>query len=111
MFEAQLANYQDLAARLESFSEEDIKSFENFTPEQIDAYLWLKNMSAEELEKVVREQHPPGEAAHQPGYWEDSAYNHPSQPVVGISWFEAKAYCAWLSAQTGEQYGLPSEVE
>ncbi len=44
-------------------------------------------------------------------YWDDSRFNHPAQPVVGVSWFEARAYCAWLSAQTGQAYRLPSEVE
>jgi formylglycine-generating enzyme required for sulfatase activity len=33
------------------------------------------------------------------------------QPVVGIGWHEARAYCAWLSVQTGQSYRLPSEVE
>ncbi|NTW03437.1 MAG: formylglycine-generating enzyme family protein [Oscillochloris sp.] len=34
-----------------------------------------------------------------PWYWFDPEYNQPGQPVVGISWWEAAAYCAWLSAQ------------
>jgi formylglycine-generating enzyme required for sulfatase activity len=35
----------------------------------------------------------------------------PAQPVVGICWYEARAYCSWLSAQTGQMLALPSEVE
>jgi formylglycine-generating enzyme required for sulfatase activity len=31
--------------------------------------------------------------------------------VVGICWFEARAYCAWLSAQTGQTFRLPTEAE
>ncbi|MEZ4984592.1 MAG: SUMF1/EgtB/PvdO family nonheme iron enzyme [Saprospiraceae bacterium] len=31
--------------------------------------------------------------------------------MVGISWHDAVAYCAWLSAQTGHTYRLPSEAE
>jgi formylglycine-generating enzyme required for sulfatase activity len=31
--------------------------------------------------------------------------------VVGICWSEARAYCAWLSAQTGQTFRLPSEAE
>ena len=31
--------------------------------------------------------------------------------VVGICWFEAQAYCAWLSAQTGQPLRLPTEAE
>jgi formylglycine-generating enzyme required for sulfatase activity len=33
------------------------------------------------------------------------------EPVVGVSWEDAKAYCAWLAEQTGEPYRLPSEAE
>jgi formylglycine-generating enzyme required for sulfatase activity len=45
------------------------------------------------------------------GYWNDPAYNDAAQPVVGICWHEARAYCAWLSAQTGQCWRLPSEAE
>ena len=32
-------------------------------------------------------------------------------PVVGVSWYEAMAYCSWLSSKTGRKYRLPSEAE
>jgi formylglycine-generating enzyme required for sulfatase activity len=32
-------------------------------------------------------------------------------PVVGVSWDDAVAYCAWLREQTGRLYRLPSEAE
>jgi formylglycine-generating enzyme required for sulfatase activity len=47
----------------------------------------------------------------QPRYWEDEQWNAPSQPVVGVSWYEALAYCNWLAAKTGRPYRLPSEAE
>ena len=34
-----------------------------------------------------------------------------AQPVVGVSWHNANAYAAWLSAKTGKAYRLPSESE
>jgi formylglycine-generating enzyme required for sulfatase activity len=47
----------------------------------------------------------------QPRYWDDSEWNGDEQPVNGVTWYEAMAYAAWLSAQTGEDYRLPSEAE
>ncbi len=35
----------------------------------------------------------------------------PAQPVVGVSWFDAAAYCDWLSRRWGEQFRLPTEAE
>jgi len=35
----------------------------------------------------------------------------PTLPVVHVAFEDAEAYVAWLSAQTGERYRLPSEAE
>ncbi len=32
-------------------------------------------------------------------------------PVVKINWFDASAYCKWLSKKTGKKYRLPTEAE
>jgi|GEM_PF-864893 len=42
-----------------------------------------------------------------PRYWDNSQYNSPSQPVVGVSWYEAAAYCAWLTAHGHRAGWLP----
>ena len=47
----------------------------------------------------------------QPRFWEDSRLNDPAQPVVGVSWYEAVAYCNWLASRTGKPYRLPTEAE
>lgn len=52
------------------------------------------------------------DAGHQtPAGWNDSRFNHPDQPVTSVSWFDATAYCEWLSERTGRLYRLPTEAE
>ncbi|CAM2065710.1 SUMF1/EgtB/PvdO family nonheme iron enzyme [Sulfidibacter corallicola] len=56
-----------------------------------------------------------------PLYWDHPYFKGPNQPVVGVNWFEATAYCNWLTArleeeppswwQTGMQVRLPSETQ
>lgn len=46
----------------------------------------------------------------EPRYWHDPRATAPNQPVVGVSWYEAVAYCCWLSVVTGHTFRLPDEV-
>ena len=46
-----------------------------------------------------------------PPFWDDPNFNHPEQPVVAVSWFDAVKYCDWLSTVTGRRYRLPTEAE
>ncbi|MEM6457723.1 MAG: SUMF1/EgtB/PvdO family nonheme iron enzyme, partial [Acidobacteriota bacterium] len=40
-----------------------------------------------------------------PSRWNDKQFNGPDQPVVGVSWHDAQAYCAWAGLI------LPSEAQ
>jgi len=46
-----------------------------------------------------------------PRYWGGRDWNEPDHPVVGVSWYEALAYCRWLSAGTGRAITLPTEQQ
>ena len=54
-----------------------------------------------------------GDWHSQPRYWDDRKWNNPTQPVVGVNWYEAMAYCRWLTAalDDGHTYRLPTEAE
>lgn len=46
-----------------------------------------------------------------PPFWDDHRFNQAGQPVVGVRWVEAVAYCAWLSRESGRRFRLPTEAE
>jgi formylglycine-generating enzyme required for sulfatase activity len=46
-----------------------------------------------------------------PKFWHDPKFNAPGQPVVGVTWHDAVAYCEWLSSITDARYRLPTEAE
>ncbi|MFZ0257527.1 MAG: SUMF1/EgtB/PvdO family nonheme iron enzyme, partial [Gammaproteobacteria bacterium] len=41
----------------------------------------------------------------EPRYWRDQLFNAPNQPVVGVSWWEAEAFCRFVGGR------LPTERE
>ena len=46
-----------------------------------------------------------------PPFWGTPGFDLDDAPVVGISWTDARDYCAWLTVRTGTTWRLPSEAE
>jgi dienelactone hydrolase len=46
------------------------------------------------------------ESWKKPGFAQEDTH-----PVVNVSWYDAKAFCAWLSRKEGKTYRLPTDAE
>jgi formylglycine-generating enzyme required for sulfatase activity len=70
---------------------------------------WLA-MSEADFERALAETWQPKRAS-EPAYWREARFANPAQPLNGVSWYEARAYCRWLSAQSDRLFRLPTEAE
>ena len=97
---------------LTKMTEESIQKHPYWSPYQIEYNLWIRDLTIQEFDELLNQEHPQDKRLlREPNGWNENSYNLPNQPVVGISWYEAQAYCAWLSAQSGLATTLPTEVE
>jgi len=46
-----------------------------------------------------------------PAYWSDQRWRLANHPAVGVSWFEAVAFCRFLTSKYERFYMLPNEVQ
>lgn len=58
-----------------------------------------------------REYLPTGVSWEGPRYADDPRWNAPNQPVVGVNWYAAAAFCRWLSHVTSETILLPTKAQ
>ena len=47
----------------------------------------------------------------EPCHWRDRRFSGLEQPVVGVCWDDAQAFCQWLADATGQRVTLPSEAQ
>ena len=73
----------------------------------IDSFL----LAATQVTNAEYERYLRATSAAPPPFLTDPNFNHPRQPVAGVSWYEAARYCEWLSVETGRHFRLPTEAE
>lgn len=81
----------------------------NIPQPQIQYWMELAKLSDEETQARARQvfERP----FDRPAFWDDRDLASPGKPVVGVNWYEAEAYCRWLTAITGIEFQLPGETE
>ena len=114
--EGEKVSWRDHRKLLQGFSEDELRGMirqNRATTVQVEEWLETRNQSADEFEQWLNDEFPPGTFYREPGYWNDGRFNNPLLPVVGVSWYEARAYCHWLTANAtdGQVFRLPTEFE
>jgi formylglycine-generating enzyme required for sulfatase activity len=89
----------------------DMRRTQSVTDEDADLWRTIAASWSEDEFVDAYAQALVGEQRREPVRWSDSRFNGKNQPVIGINWYEAQAYAAWLAQVTGQPYGLPSEAE
>ena len=103
--EASLWNFHDVHSRLIS-NRFQARICDRASADSYSFLLAATQVTNEEYERFLR-----STASTSPPFWNDPNFNHPRQPVAGVSWYEASRYCEWLSSQIGRRFRLPTEAE
>lgn len=100
----------DEALRWISGDEHLVREIQNLWVETVTEYHAKEIRDREiDLNDIQREANLRCAPRNEPFYWRNRRFNRPNQPVVGINWWEARAYCAWLTDKSHRLGWLPAD--
>lgn len=82
----------------------------DWTPQTLETWRALTAMSEEEARERLRPIYAE-RSRQEPAWWGDATLTGANQPIVGLTWYEARAYCVWLAEVTVRPCRLPTEAE
>jgi formylglycine-generating enzyme required for sulfatase activity len=115
-----IGKYSITNAEFRAFVDPPVLGYENKDYWSAEGWRWRAGQLEADLsvyskkrQKSVRERmaRRPVEKRGQPFFWDDPQWNVSNLPVVGVTWYEAEAYCNWLRVVTGQKFRLPTEAE
>jgi len=96
--------FQERPERLESMG-----AAGQLSKAQLELWRELCALDERALEDYLADRFRP-QKRRRPRWWSEDGGDL-SSPVVGLTFYEARAYCLWLGAQSGRSFRLPSEAE
>jgi formylglycine-generating enzyme required for sulfatase activity len=102
--------------------EKDVKEGRQ-DPSLLESVKYRLSMSDDEIrsawEEIEAEHRDENRRADRPWLWEDRRFKAANQPVVGVTWYEAQAYAAWVNEclhrsgrlEAAQHCRLPYEAE
>lgn len=89
---------------------EDLAKTGEYSPQELKVLGRIATLNEEDARRYLTSA-VATRSRERPAFWESRSFSNPAQPVVGVTLFEAEAYCAWLSVAAAQAYQLPSSVE
>ena len=91
----------DRAKQIKALSLEEYERSMRYNEHQTQWRHWYEKRRTTPIEKLETDFHrdyPPGRNEPRPHFWLDPGFNGLGQPVVGVDFYEARAYSRWLNA-------------